>query len=553
MHASYDELSAWADLCVGNPTPKSIAIYTLLKYGQVLDALQLDADPIHYFDSERFCVDHMLTSFLRKNEFIDVGIDKQKVCIDAWKGTEELCKLTNDRFRDAATSLSSETHSVLHRAARKIAALLGPVNFGSLFAGSEWSSGSTVDLSRRDSSYDNKMLSKLTVSGSALRYATAYLETDYHWFEALTGVFPSGPYCVLENLFTVVDFCKAQTVPKSFKTDRFISIEPTMNIFLQKGVGKYIRRRLRRVGVDLDDQTLNQGACARAQVDCLATVDLSSASDTVSKEIVYHLLPLEWADLLDNLRSKAVLLGDEVNPRRLEKFSSMGNGFTFELESLIFWALASSVEGVDYNIYVYGDDIVIPSSAFEALSRVFSECGFTINRAKSFATGRFYESCGKHYFDGREVTPFYQKKSWTNAEGKASLPEMVRAHNRLVRWSLRTMGKWRHARTRPFLERVCKNGPRHVIPIGSLGDDGYLRPVSYFQPLDRNHGFYCRVLVQQPKVRQANGKAGIALYLRRQKVSPFAGDDYDSVSLADVSIGDGAYRTRYRWINLSVG
>lgn len=275
MHASYDEISAWADLCVGNPTPKSVAIFTLLKYGQVLDALSLSADPIHYFDAEKFCVDHMLTSFLKKNEFIDVGIDKVSVCIDTWKGTEEQCKLTNERFRSASRSLSSDTHAILHSAARKISAVLGDVRLGSLFAGSEWSSGSTVDLSRRCSSYDNKMLSKLTVSRSALKYARAYLETDYNWFAALTGSFPSGPYCVLDTCFTVVDFAKATTVPKSFKTDRFISIEPTMNIFLQKGVGKYIRRRLRRVGVDLDDQTLNQGASARAFRDRLATVDLT--------------------------------------------------------------------------------------------------------------------------------------------------------------------------------------------------------------------------------------------------------------------------------------
>lgn len=551
MHASYGVVSAWADLCRGNPSPVSVALHYLITEGRLKEALEYSVDATRYSDPKAFAVDYMLTNFAKKSEEIDVGIDREKVCIDTWKSTEDACRLTNRRFSAEITSLPSEAHRILHAAARKISRVLGPLKLGSMFARSEWSGGSTYDVSRRRAAFDNKMLSKLTVSRSALKYARAYLETDYHWFAALTGSFPGGPYCVLDDNFTVVDAARSCTVPKSYKTDRFISIEPTMNVFLQKGVGAYIRGRLRSVGVDLDDQTGNQSACARAHVDNLATVDLKSASDTVSKELVYHLLPYEWASLLDDLRSKAVELSDGTK-YRLEKFSSMGNGFTFELESLIFWAISASVCGDDSDsVRVYGDDIIVPRRHYDDLCNILLVCGFSVNKEKSFASGSFYESCGKHFFNGVDVTPIYQKKAWL-VKGKQFEPEMIRAYNRLVRWHMRVWGQWRSARIRVLLERLY-NGSRHLVPIGTLGDDGYLRPVSHFATTDRNHGIYCHVLVRTQKVRQANGEAGIALYLRRSKVHPFSGDNCDSVSLADVAIGNGAYRTRHRWVNLQLG
>lgn len=551
MQTSYGPLSAWADLCTANPSPVSTALYYLITEGRISEALGYGIEAVRYSDPKQFGSDYMLTNFLKKNEFMEIGIDKAEVCISTWKGTEEACLSTNRRLKSAATSFTKETHHILHMAARKIARVLGDLRVGEVFARSEWSSGSTYDVSRRNAAFDNKMLSKLTVTRSALKYAKAYLETDYHWFAALTGSFPSGPYCVLPNNFTVVDAARATTVPKSYKTDRFISIEPTMNVFLQKGVGKYIRRRLGNVGVDLDDQSVNQKACARAHADNLATVDLSSASDTVAKELIYHLLPFEWACFLDDLRSKKVLIGDDKIV--LEKFSSMGNGFTFELESLIFWAISASVCADDADrVCVYGDDIIVPRRYYDLLSSTLTDCGFTVNQTKSFASGSFYESCGKHYFNGVDVTPVFQKKNWL-IDGKGFEPEMIRAHNRLVRWHMRVWGQWRSAKTRALLEGLVKNGTRHFIPLGSLGDDGYLRPVRFFGDPDRNHGIYCHVLVRSPKVRQANGEATIALYLRRSHCSPFAGDSGDSVSLADVSIGNGAYRTRHRWVNLQLG
>jgi hypothetical protein len=99
---------------------------------------------------------------------------------------------------------------------------------------------------------------------------------------------------------------------------------------------------------------------------------------------------------------------------KYEKFSSMGNGYTFELETLIFWGLCMGVcrelELEPSQVLVYGDDIVVPVAAYELLSEVLTFCGFTLNSKKSFGSGPFRESCGKDYFLGADVRPFFLKE-----------------------------------------------------------------------------------------------------------------------------------------------
>jgi hypothetical protein len=235
--------------------------------------------------------------------------------------------------------------------------------------------------------------------------------------------------------FLVFDGNKVQCVPKNWKTDRTIAIEPTMNMYVQKGIGNVLRRRLKRVAVDLDDQTTNQRHALEGSIlNDRATLDLSMASDTVSTEIVYQLLPPDWLSALEQCRSPMGVLpsGKKIVYR---KFSSMGNGYTFELESLIFWALAWAVtflhDGDMSLLGVYGDDLVIDSNVADQLKDVLSYAGFTINDSKSFVKGPFRESCGKHYFNGIDVTPFYIKKPVD------SLAELFKLHNRLYRWATR--------------------------------------------------------------------------------------------------------------------
>jgi len=223
------------------------------------------------------------------------------------------------------------------------------------------------------------------------------------------------------------------TVPKKTDIDRCACKEPDVNMFLQKGVGRHIRRRLLRFGINLNDQGINRAFARDGSVtNSLATLDLSSASDLISRECVKLLLPPLWFEYLDDIRSKCVLIDGETY--RLEMFSSMGNGFTFELESLIFYALMRAVSyfmntpGV---VSVYGDDIIILSENADLASYVLGRFGFTVNDDKSFISGPFRESCGGHYYNGFDVTPFYLKREATR------LTDVIRVANQLRQWALR--------------------------------------------------------------------------------------------------------------------
>jgi hypothetical protein len=152
---------------------------------------------------------------------------------------------------------------------------------------------------------------------------------------------------------------------------------------------------------------------------------MSMASDTLSIELVRQLLPEEWFNLLDNLRSLRGVMGDDEVP--YAKFSSMGNGFTFQLESMIFYALTLAVakhlgfplRDTDErcsNIAVYGDDIIVPAGMALVLVDVLAFTGFKLNDDKSFLFGPFRESCGTDWFEGRDVRPLFLKRIVKNAK-----------------------------------------------------------------------------------------------------------------------------------------
>jgi hypothetical protein len=198
-------------------------------------------------------------------------------------------------------------------------------------------------------------------------------------------------------------------VPKNWKTDRSVMTEPVLNGLYQLAFGDYITDRLAQFGLNLRDQTRNQRLALEGSLrGTYATVDLSSASDTIAYELVYDLLPLDWAHALARGRTGHCLYkGIRLT---LGKFSSMGNGYTFPLESLIFWSLACAVCSADETVNVYGDDIIVPTHRYDELYELLRVCGFTVNREKSYHTGPFRESCGKDYFGGIDVRPFYQKE-----------------------------------------------------------------------------------------------------------------------------------------------
>jgi len=388
-------------------------------FEDVIDYVNYDIDPSRYCSERHFTKDYAYVSFLRKwKGFKHASINPEWAAFSTWMKSEKQCFVTNRRLDlESSQGFHPARALQINEAQRKIARILGPLDVSKIAELCRFGNGATYDL-RRGSTHAEKSR-RPSITFDAIPWVCRVLSGDDYLGSLV------GPLSDLK----IVSANRMVMVPKTVKTHRPIAAEPTLNSYVQQGFGRYIRHRLKRFGVDLDDQTINQDLAKRALEDGFSTIDLSSASDTLCVNLVRLLLPQEWFQALDDLRCKFT----EYKGRRfaLSKFSSMGNAYTFELESLIFYAIVSSACTADVSS-VYGDDIVVRHCDYRSTVESLEWAGFAVNERKSFSDGsRFYESCGKHYFDGKEVTPCYQKDVVTRAH------DYVRLHNRLVRAGIR--------------------------------------------------------------------------------------------------------------------
>lgn len=401
-------------LLVDLDTPRSLTVKLLIEHGEWDQLLRMKSDPAQYDNADDYFKSVIATDLLRKCADVPGSSPESRrneAILGFWKA-EKLCRVTNDRFDLHINNGPYEdlndmrVREYLERVKKVIADILGPLPRE--LTGRHGPGATYGDKGERTTVPD-KMCSRPTVT-SAARVLLPFWE-DTAWCRSLMEFAPnqSDPLVVRGNRFT--------TVPKDALKDRGICIESSINIFFQLAVGGEIRRRLRKVGIDLDDGQAKHRrvACAASQTGDLCTIDLSSASDTVAKKLVEFLLPDHWYQLLTALRSPVTKL-DGVNCY-LEKFSSMGNGYTFELETLIFLGIAvvaTEASGVTphigKNVLVYGDDIIAPSASSRGLLAMLQYCGFVPNKDKTYVSGNFRESCGGDFFNGRSVRPHYLKE-----------------------------------------------------------------------------------------------------------------------------------------------
>lgn len=232
-------------------------------------------------------------------------------------------------------------------------------------------------------------------------------------------------------------------VPKSMKTRRVISMEPTTLQFFQKGVDRIARECVRQhrylsSRIDFNDQSLQcQAAIDASSKRDMATVDLSAASDSVSFELVKRVFRYTTLfPFLVALRSRSAVLpsGRVVE---LTKYAPMGSSMTFPIQTLIFACVAECTSryvhhttGVlDTRFRVYGDDIIVPNICLDDLVSNLRLCGFRINEDKTYAHDhRFRESCGCDAYDGVDVTPMRIGRKFSARRVTPRTPGVFAAH-----------------------------------------------------------------------------------------------------------------------------
>jgi hypothetical protein len=395
--------------------PRALTVYLLFKNLEHQQLVDLKFDPLSYNSYEAARDSLAATEFLSKSKFLSLSIDKKEIALDKFFLAEEVCKQTNVRL-----GLAKCHSATLFRAQKKISQILGEFDCEEFVDSCTWGPGSTLSIRAHSATATRKFEGYLEVTPSCYRFIAP-------WF--------SSAYPLWVPDYKLVEGNKVITVDKNAKTDRVIAIEPSGNLWFQKGIGSMIKRRLKHSGIDLSDQSCNQKLSRiGSRFNKLATVDFSSASDTISYYLILDLLPYRWFDIMDRLRSPRGCLNDSIF--EYEKFSSMGNGFTFELESLIFYAIALSVVPEDHPLYskisIYGDDLIIPSDFYNECLEVFEYIGFSFNKKKSYYSTYYRESCGKHYWNGIDITPLYLKESITNETHLFKIGNAIRRYSNRI-------------------------------------------------------------------------------------------------------------------------
>lgn len=392
-------------------TPRSLTVKLLIEHGEFEQLVNLKVAPAHYAASDPYFRDCVATELLRKNVDLKTGIDRDKVAREGFYTAEMQCFHSNvllSRVLNNGPFLGLEDvrdADFLHRVKRRVSLILRKLP-RDLFSSAHFGPGATFNDRGHASTVPHKMSSIPTLTSS--------VRSSCFFGDWLTSQWAASVDDVVDGDVDIVPGNRFVSVPKDATKNRGIAVEPSINMFYQLALGRIMRRRLRHYGIDLDDgQDLHRRLAEEAsRTGMCATIDLSSASDTICKKLVEFLLPADWFWALNTLRSPTTNIdGRTVH---LEKFSSMGNGYTFELETLIFFSI--SIEAcrdcgvepiVGYDITVFGDDIIVPSECATTVLQRLQMCGFSPNERKTFISGHFRESCGGDFFDGFPVRGHY--------------------------------------------------------------------------------------------------------------------------------------------------
>lgn len=284
------------------------------------------------------------------------------------------------------------------------------------------------------------------------------------------------------------------TVLKTVSEDRAICIEPSLNMFFQKGGQLLLEEQLKvhyHIDLSVQQQLNRQLAYLGSVSGRFATEDQTSASDTISLLLIKDAVPKKARDIILALRTPSVRMpwGDV----QLNMVSSMGNALTFPLQTAIF---AAAVEAV-YNLLdiklefpkrnralghiepgnfgVNGDDIIVVTEAHDYLVRLLKVLGFIPNLQKSHNTGFFRESCGGDYYAGQDVRGVYCKTLNTEQDVYSLI-------NRLNAWTAKSGVSLSH--TVGYLLKFVKSRlvPLHESDVAGLKVPSFLTRA----PIKRN-------------------------------------------------------------------
>lgn len=423
--------------CAEVSSPVAYKASCLLASGNWDDLVRMKVSPDQYMSAGRYLEDLQVVSLLKKHPGVRVTVDPKEAALASFFKAESLCYWNNERLNPLlhdSRHYGERMHEFVRAWRKEVRRVLGRVpSMGDLRP--RFGPGSTYNNVGDEITVIEKLSTDISATSLVSATWESYFDTTSWSRHAACGILSPETVSDINTVFDQalthsttfgirsiyrVPGNRFTTVPKTALTDRGICIEPSLNVFLQLGVGERIADRLGYC-YGWYKSNIQQYHRWLARVGSLtgavATIDLSSASDSICKNLVKLLLPPGWYDLLYRLRSPRTFVDGRWV--RIEKFSSMGNGYTFELETLLFYTLCKVIarEGRDrvdwvapgVDVSVFGDDIIVPSTLAVEVVSALKFFGFEVNQDKTFLSGPFRESCGGDYYRGFDVRPHFQK------------------------------------------------------------------------------------------------------------------------------------------------
>lgn len=356
-------------------TPIALSLHMQLEH---CDTVTLpDVRPADYLSPWAFHKDSQAVALFSKNESVVPSVNLEEKAVEDFYEIERQNKERNLNY----SAIAIEKAELLHKVRRNVKILLTSDIPRSMFEGSMpiFGPGSTSSCSGKETTYLHKVQAKpectsqcidfieYVTRGSIARHPDDYVE-------------------VKGNVFF--------TVPKNFKTRRHCCVEPHLNTWYQRCIGLAMKQRLKEANYMLEHVPEINAANLKFSATEYATLDLKQASDTIYKKIVEDVFPPTWYHHMNRARSHYTSVNGSWHHN--EKFSSMGNGFTFEMETILFLAIVRSVvpQKLWCKCTVFGDDIMCPVAYADGVAKALEGLQFIINKDKTFVDGDFKESCG---------------------------------------------------------------------------------------------------------------------------------------------------------------
>lgn len=220
---------------------------------------------------------------------------------------------------------------------------------------------------------------------------------------------------------------KIAEVPKSLKSTRVVSSEPANSMFCQLAINDELERMLNTIYSDiisLDDADQHS---RHLWWKGYTSIDLSDASDHVSRRLVFQILP-QWREYLFSSRSTFAKFPDgTICP--LRTFAPMGAGHCFSVLTTVVLAICRYA--ARRRVFVYGDDIICHVTDYHAIVDLLTRSGLVVNQQKSCPLGIYREACGLEILHNLNVTPLLMRH----------LPKNVGIHT-LEKWLARLEDNW---------------------------------------------------------------------------------------------------------------